>query len=142
MSQPGMEKRRQQPRLLVVDDNEPGRTALSRLLGEAGYDVETATDAQEALQLSQMVRWDGVVLDIDLPGGNGVELYVRILSHSGNRRLPVLFLTGQPNPMLGLSLHYAPWARLVLKPCDPLQLLATLEDCLRKGGPAVPTSGN
>lgn len=127
-------------RLLVVDDMRFVRDALSLLLSRAGYEVETATNAEEALQLVQLVRWDGLVLDFDLPDLNGLELYRRIIKNTG-QQLPVLFFTGRPHEVLKLGLGGVPWARLVPKPCSSQELLAALEQCLRAGREAAPAAG-
>ena len=120
-------------RLLVVDDTAAVRQVLAELLQLQGYEVEVAANAQEALQLAQLVRWDGLVLDFDLPGLNGAELYARIAQYTG-RRLPVLFFTGCPDKTLQLGLGGVPWARFVAKPCGGQRFLVTLEECLRAGG--------
>lgn len=116
------------------------RSTLSQLLNHMGYEVETANNAEEALQLVQLVRWDGLILDFDLPDLNGLELYRRIMKNTG-RHLPVLFFTGRPHEVLKLGLGGVPWARLVPKPCSSQQLLAALEQCLRAGGEAAPAAG-
>lgn len=122
------------PRLLVVDEVGPVREAMSLLLRREGYDVEVAADGDEAMQLLELVRWDAVVLDIDRPGMNGIELYARIVRVYGTVRLPVVFLSAQPNAHLHFGLHAAPWARLVQKPCAFLQLLEALQQCFRSLG--------
>lgn len=127
-------------RLLIVDDLEAVRCTLSQLLSHMGYEVETANNAEEALQLVQLVRWDGLILDFDLPDLNGLELYRQIMQNTG-RQLPVLFFTGRPHEVLKLGLGGVPWARLVPKPCSSQQLLAALEQCLRAGGEAAPAAG-
>jgi two-component system response regulator MprA len=128
-------------RLLVVDDAESVRQVLAELLQLGGYEVELAADAEEALQLARLVRWDGLVLDYDLPGLNGAELYARIRRDTG-QRLPVIFFTGRPHAMLQLGLGGAPWARVVPKPCGGRQLLAALEQCLRAGAETAPATGD
>lgn len=128
-------------RLLVVDDIEPVRSMIAELLRHQGYEVETAASAEEALQLMELVRWDGLVLDVDLPDMSGVELYSRILKNSCSERLPVLFFTGRLNETLQLGLGSAPWARLMPKPCSGQQFLAALEQCLQANGEAAPAVG-
>ena len=127
-------------RLLIVDDVEAVRDMLSQLLSQVGYEVETATNAEEALQLVEMVRWDGLILDFDLPDLNGLELYRRIIKNTG-RQLPVLFFTGRPHEVLKLGLGGVPWAGLVPKPCSGQELLAALEQCLRADSEAAPAAG-
>lgn len=117
-------------RLLVVDDIEPVRLVIAELLQQGGYEVELAANADEALQLAQLVRWDGVVLDVDLPGMSGVELYARISRSNGTGCLPVIFYSGRPNETLQRGLGSAPWARFLNKPCDGRQFLVALKQCL------------
>ena len=119
MSQPLVRKAcGRRVRLLVVDDIEPVRLVVAELLQREGYEVELAADAEEAMQLAQMVRWDGVVLDVDLPGINGVELYARISRTNGTGCLPVIFYSGRPNEVLRFGLGSTPWARFLNKPCS------------------------
>lgn len=127
--------------LLVVDDTEPVRCVLAELLRLEGYEVEIAADAEEALQLARLVQWDGLVLDFDLPGLNGAELYARIWRKTG-QRLPVVFFTGRSDTLLQLGLGEAPWARVVPKPCGGQQFLAALEQCLRAGAETAPAAGD
>lgn len=138
MSQPAATKAKVSPlRLLVVDDIELVRQMVAELFVHAGYEVEEAGGADEALKLAQLVRWDGLVLDVDMPGMNGVELYARILRSSGRDHLPVLFFTGRPNDTLQMSLADAPWAQFVSKPCAGIQLLAMMKQCLQAGSGTV-----
>ncbi len=131
-------KSRRAPRLLVVDDIEPIRWMLAELFEIEGYEVEQAGNAQEALLLAQMARWDGVILDVDMPGMNGLELYASLMRMNANERLPVIFFTGRPNLMLEASLVDITWASCVSKPCEPRQLLALMRQCLRAGGKRPP----
>lgn len=121
-------------RLLVVDDLDPVRDALAQMLGKAGYEVTAAATAEEALRLSHGARWDGVVMDVDLAQGSGVELYARILRQRGDRRLPVVFFSGRSHFALRLSLQGTAWAAVLEKPCRAGQFLAALEQCLQAAG--------
>lgn len=125
-------------RVLVVDNVTAMRHVLAQLLGAQGYEVEVAANAEEAMQMLECVRWDGVVVDIDRPEMNGIELYARILALYGPVRLPVIFLSCYPNEMLRIGLHSAPWARLVHKPCTFAQLLEALQGCFGSAGGAEP----
>lgn len=128
-------------RLLVVDDQTLVRGMLVELFEQAGYEVEEAGDAEEALALAQLVRWDGLVIDVDLPGLSGVELYARLNRHDAGRRLPVLFYTGRSDPLLEAGLAGVSWARLVAKPCGGHRLVALMEQCLLAARAAACASG-
>ena len=63
-----------QAALLVVDDNELNRDALSRHLRRQGYLVTAAADGDEALALIAAGRYDLVLLDVEMPGMSGLDV--------------------------------------------------------------------
>jgi two-component system sensor histidine kinase BarA len=82
------------PRVLVVEDEPVSRTLLVRLLEGWGARVETAHDGQQALARAAIGQFDLVVMDLHMPGLDGVET-TRRLRHqkTGTRHLPVLALS-------------------------------------------------
>lgn len=80
-----------QSRVLVVDDEASFRRALRITLGTAGFDVQEAATGEEAVTLIGVGKYDAVLLDIDLPGMDGIET-CRAL-RGKNSDLPVLMLT-------------------------------------------------
>lgn len=115
--------------LLVVDDEETVRSVVSRYLREAGFSTQTATSGPEALGLVQRQSFDLVVLDIMLPGMDGLQV-LRCLRQNGN--LPVVLLSAKRLPaerVAGLRLgadDYIP------KPFAPGELVARVEAVLRR----------
>jgi two-component system response regulator MprA len=79
--------------LLVVDDEPPMRTALKRALELGGFEVSLAADGREGLSTAEETRPDLVVLDILMPGIDGLEV-CRTLRSRGNRT-PILMLTAR-----------------------------------------------
>jgi putative two-component system response regulator len=65
--------------LLVVDDEEAIRNALRKFLVQQGYEVATAANGEEALEILQRQRIAGMLLDINMPGISGVELVPQIM---------------------------------------------------------------
>jgi putative two-component system response regulator len=65
--------------LLVVDDEDSIRNALRKFLTQQGYEVATAATGEEALEVLQRQRVTGILLDVNMPGINGVELVPRIM---------------------------------------------------------------
>jgi putative two-component system response regulator len=65
--------------LLVVDDEDAIRNALRKFLIQQGYEVATAATGEEALAVLQRQRITGILLDVNLPGINGVELVPQIM---------------------------------------------------------------
>jgi diguanylate cyclase (GGDEF)-like protein/PAS domain S-box-containing protein len=79
--------------LLVVDDNEPNRDALSRRLRQRGFDVAVAADGAEALALSAASSFDLVLLDVEMPGLSGFDVLTRLRSTHSQTQLPVIMIT-------------------------------------------------
>jgi CheY-like chemotaxis protein len=75
-------------KLLIVEDDPSQRLLYQRELERAGYDVVTAKDGREALDLAARVGPDLVVLDIAMPGMDGIDAMTRMLSR--DHRLPVV----------------------------------------------------
>jgi two-component system, OmpR family, response regulator MprA len=80
-------------RVLIVDDEPAVRAALDRALRLDRYEVELAADGREALDLLAEARLDAVVLDVAMPGIDGLEVCKR-LREAGDRT-PVLMLTAR-----------------------------------------------
>ena len=78
-------------RILVVDDQEDIRWLFSNLLREAGYAVSTAADGQEALQVAARQRPQLVLMDVRMPGVDGITALGRL--KQGDPHLPVIMLT-------------------------------------------------
>ena len=66
------------PSILVVDDEPDIRDNLRDILTDLGYDVDTAADGAEALDLVGKKHYDVALLDLRMPGMDGLELYRRI----------------------------------------------------------------
>ena len=81
------------PKLLVVDDEPPMRTALKRALELGGFEVSLAEDGAEGLTAAESVRPDLVVLDILMPGVDGFDV-CRTMRARGDRT-PILMLTAR-----------------------------------------------
>jgi DNA-binding response OmpR family regulator len=78
-------------KILVVEDEQKVAEVLKRGLAEAGYDVELAFDGQAGLRMATAEPYDLVLLDINLPGMNGLELCKRL--REKDEITPVLMLT-------------------------------------------------
>jgi CheY-like chemotaxis protein/predicted Ser/Thr protein kinase len=85
---------RPRPRLLVVDDDEAPRRALSRLLQRLGYDVTVAEHGRQALEIAERQPLDLIVTDITMPEMDGYELLARLKAHERTRHIPVIVVSG------------------------------------------------
>lgn len=117
-------------RLLLIED-EPGlvMTLTDRLLAE-GYEVDSATDATSGLNAAASGRYDGILLDVMLPGGNGFDI-CRTLRQQGIQT-PILMLTARGqvvDRVVGLKLGADDY---LVKPFEMAELLARVEALLRR----------
>lgn len=82
------------PLVLAVDDSGLIRKLLAEQMGQHGYRVRTAGDGTEALRLVAELHPDLLVLDLLVPGVEGVEIIARMKSDTDLRRIPILVITG------------------------------------------------
>ncbi|MCJ7515597.1 MAG: response regulator, partial [Dehalococcoidia bacterium] len=81
-------------RILVVDDEQVVRDVVNRVLTGEGYKVETVDNAADALKKIESKRYKLILVDIKMPGMNGVELYKRIQKIDKPLARRVAFITG------------------------------------------------
>ena len=110
--------------LAVVDDDVDVRAALNRLLRAMGHQVRLFASAEEFAGAGDGHGFDCVILDIRLPGLNGLEL--REQMRTAGRRLPLVFITGDGDYFLGDDIPAdVPTLR---KPFDEDSLVAALSN--------------
>ena len=81
------------PRILVVDDMQDNLDLIRDIFENEPYEIATALDAEEALQLARKQLPDVAILDVQMPNMDGYELCQRLRDLSRTRKIPVLFLT-------------------------------------------------
>lgn len=77
--------------VLVVDDNESHCYAMQRILETAGYDVAVSHTGADAVAITLALAPDAVLLDINLPDMNGIEVCRRLRANSKSHVVPVIF---------------------------------------------------
>ena len=124
-----------QPQILIIDDDPQIRDVLRITLKQAGFSVREAGDGAEGLAKAKGGRDDLIVLDIGLPGMDGLELCRRLRAE---RETPVLFLTARDDEIdriLGLELGGDDY---VTKPFSPRELVARIRAILKRAGQGAP----
>lgn len=125
-------------RLLVVDDDSRLRDLLTRYLEEQGFAVRTVADGEQLDRLRKREHFDLIVLDLMLPGEDGLAI-CRRLRGTGDTT-PVIMLTAKGDEIdriVGLEMgadDYLP------KPFNPRELLARIQAVLRRQGSSPPGS--
>lgn len=125
--------------VLVVDDEPTVREVVVGYLRRDGHDVQEAADGSTALELIESRTFDLVVLDMMLPGVNGLDILRRIRSKGD---MPVIMLTArseESDRVAGLELGADDY---VVKPFSPRELAARVNGVLRRAAPkAAPLGG-
>jgi CheY-like chemotaxis protein len=81
-------------RILVGDDNEQMRRLIVELLVSEGYEVTEASDTGQVLEQISRTQLDLLILDVQMPGGGGIEAIKAIRSDPAHQDIPVLLLSG------------------------------------------------
>lgn len=105
-------------RLLVVDDNEMNRDILSRRLARRGHVVDTAEDGQAALDMVGKQKYDLMLLDIMMPGIDGMEVLRRVRETQKPTDLPIIMVTAKSDSEDVVEALKAGANDYVLKPLD------------------------
>ena len=119
---------RKRATILVVEDDSALREFLCTALAEE-FDVECAVSGEEAIKIAQRVRPDVVLLDVMLPGVNGLDVVRRIRSDPALSGIPVLVMTAFSEIEAGEA-EAAGANRFLAKPFDLLELTAAVKDLL------------
>ena len=115
-------------RVLVVDDEDALRTVLGNELSGEGYDVDTASDGDEAISKVQNKKFDLLLLDIKMPKVDGFEV-LRFVKKSFPS-VKVIMLTGFADLKNAIESKKLGAEDFVSKPYDLVDLLTTIERVL------------
>lgn len=121
------------PNILVVDDDPELRDLIGRFLHKHGFRVRGARDGVEMREAMERARFDLIVLDLMLPGEDGLSLCRALRSAS---RIPIIMLTAagdDTDRILGLEMGADDY---IAKPFNPRELLARIKAVLRRAGDA------
>lgn len=114
-------------KILVVDDSPEMRQLLSLALRKSGYQVATAGDGREALDLLAHTRPDLVITDIHMPVMNGLQLIQQVRAHYGPS-LPIVVISGEASPNQRQAAFQLGADELVRKPF----VLGSLRNCIEE----------
>ena len=118
--------------ILVVDDEESIRAALTRVLTPEGYAIIEAATIAEGFSACVRNKPDLIIMDVNLPDGDGVSLCSKIKSDQKLRHIPIFMLTGESvdvdNRLAGLEAGADDY---ILKPFNPGELIFRVKRILR-----------
>ncbi len=118
-------------KILVVDDVAANRNLLSQTLESAGYTVSAAPTGEVALEVAGLDVPDLVLLDIILPGLDGLEVCRRLNTGDRTRAIPVIFITAKDEPASVVEGFRAGGLDYITKPFQTDEVLARVETHVR-----------
>ena len=120
-------------RVLLVDDDDDIRTICALTLERVGrWEVTTASSGEEALRHATSTAFDLIVLDMMMPGMDGVDTLRALRACSTTSQVPVVFMTAKAHPQELQLFRDEGAAGVIAKPFDPLRLPQEIERILRE----------
>jgi CheY-like chemotaxis protein len=123
--------------ILVVDDEAHILHVVSLKLQNAGYNVMTARDGEEALEILGATPVDLVITDYQMPGITGLELARRVHKEPGKRELPMLLLTAHGLSLEQVEMSRAGIAACLSKPFSPREVLSKVNAMIEERDKAL-----
>jgi len=113
-------------RALVVDDSRAIREAMTSMLGSEGWIVDVAEDGTRALQMTNQLRYDLIVTDLEMPELGGFDLIARLRKDDRFKTTPIVIITSRANPESRRRARDLGVRALVAKPITRRKLLEAL----------------
>ncbi|MCC3156617.1 PAS domain S-box protein [Hymenobacter sp. 15J16-1T3B] len=128
-------------RVLLAEDNAVNQLLAATLLRRWGATVDTAVNGLQALDLFERQRYDVVLMDIQMPGMDGVTAARHMLAHpdAARARTPIVALTAHALPGEAARCRQAGFVSYISKPFQEAKLLATLQQLVAQPESAPPT---
>jgi CheY-like chemotaxis protein len=117
-------------KILVADDESHILHVVSLKLRNAGYEVVTASDGQEALEMAQSERPDLLITDYHMPQLSGLELCQKLKQDPATAKIPAIMLTARGYQLDPKDTEQSGILRMLSKPFSPRQLLSTVNEVL------------
>jgi len=133
------------PTILIADDSRFHQILLTRAMEENGFELIFAEDGLHATMLAQRAQPDAIVLDLNMPGGSGVEVLKRLKRSAKTKSIPVVIVTANGDPAtkeMAISIGASEFLQkpvnldeLVLKISDLLNLPNSVRQTAESGVP-------
>lgn len=119
--------------VLICDNEEPLLALVRASLSGRGYVFAEARDGHESLELARSLRPDLILLDIIMPGLNGLTVLSALRADRELARTPVIMLSASTGRAERDAAAEAGVDRFITKPFSPAELVAVVEDLLERG---------
>jgi DNA-binding response OmpR family regulator len=117
-------------RLLIIDDSPDFQLLIKTFLQDTNFSCISARDAFQATGIAVREKPHVILLDIGLPGGDGLMLLERLRLNAHTKTIPIIIATGKPTPSLEAKVRAKGANAYLQKPIDKHKLLETLEEVL------------
>ncbi len=117
-------KKKSEIKILIVDDVQKNVQVLGTLLKNENYSLVIAQNGKEAIERAVKIQPDIILLDINMPGMDGIEVCTVLKENEEIKEVPVIFLTAQNTTISKVKGFSVGAADYIEKPYDPAELLA------------------
>ena len=118
--------------VLIVEDNEKNMKLARDVLQAKGYQTLEAVTGEEGVKLAREKKPDLVLMDIQLPGINGIEAFKQIRADAKTARVPVVALTASVTPTDRSAINAAGFDAFVSKPINLKEFLDTVKRLIER----------
>lgn len=118
------------PKVLIADDSRFQVEALTSWLTPKGFEVVSALDAFQTWTYALRVNPDLILLDINMPAGNGIDILRKLKGSPKTRTIPVIVITGDQKPATEAEARKLGAADFLRKPVEQDQICAAVERAL------------
>jgi two-component system, cell cycle response regulator DivK len=119
--------------ILIVEDNEKNMKLARDVLQAKGYETLEAVSGEDGLRLAKQQLPDLVLMDIQLPGINGVEAFKALRGDPQTAHIPVVALTASVTPTDRSAINAAGFDAFVSKPINLREFLGTVKRLVERG---------
>ena len=112
--------------ILIAEDNEDLRGMLGQFLGANGYRTVGAADGHEAVEAAARERPDLIIMDLGMPGMDGLSAVAELRRRAPSRETPVVIVSAYDRLEYRTEAVAAGCAGFITKPVDPAELLKTI----------------
>ncbi len=123
--------------ILIVDDEKDIRDILSYNLSKEGFDTHEAKNGEECLQMLNNFHPDLIILDVMMPGMDGIEVCETIRKTPGNQKVIICFLTARGEDYSQIAGLDAGADDYISKPIKPKVLVSRINALIRRSAPVV-----
>lgn len=117
-------------KVVLIEDDPKLCKALTLRLKHMNFDVVSVGDAVSAMDASLKQQPILILLDINLPGGNGFVVAERLRAHDATKLIPIVFITASSKPEFAERASSIPRSAFLQKPFDANQLMDCMDACM------------